>query len=177
MQVLAEGFRARVAKNALGGRVPIGDSAFRVHHQDGILGRVGDGAQAGFIFPQRRFRLLARGDVAHHTRHHRASAAAGWQCRHMHFKPRRTRRQIQPIGGHGRVASLQCLPHCLVDAAECGLRQADFVQAFALKLFRLDEEHLVSRLMKLLKPQVLVQDKDQIVHARNERFQPMLTIA
>ena len=64
MQILTDGFLARVAENTLGRRVPIGDEALRVQHQDGILGRVRNDPQAGFAFSQRRLCPSALGNVA-----------------------------------------------------------------------------------------------------------------
>ena len=37
MQVLTEGFSLRIAKNALCRRVPIGNPALRIHHQNRVL--------------------------------------------------------------------------------------------------------------------------------------------
>ena len=45
VQVLAEGLLGVVAQDDAGGGVPVGDLAPGIHHEDGVVGRVGDAAQ------------------------------------------------------------------------------------------------------------------------------------
>ena len=64
VQILPKRLARRVSEQALGRRIPEGHAPLRVHHQDGVLGRVRDAVQDGFPLPQRLVGLCAFRDLA-----------------------------------------------------------------------------------------------------------------